>query len=114
MSGLTNFLAPYSNLIFSHRNTIIVVLGIILGCTALYALYGHWRVQRLEREVRVARSAGRQPLGRYAGVQPVAEESPPEASGGLPPGKGGRAYARNLGPALKKPGKGPPAQPVHA
>ena len=114
MSGLTNFLAPYSNLIFSHRNTIIVVLGIILGCTALYALYGHWRVQRLEREVRVARSAGRQPMGRYAGVQPVAEESPPEAPGGLPPVKGGRTYARNLGSALQKAGMSPSGQPIYS
>src|SRR5437879_13608058 len=97
MSGLTNFLAPYSNLIFSHRNTIIVVLGIILGCTALYALYGHWRVQRLGCEVRVARSAGRPPMGRYAGVQPGAEESPPRAPGGPPPGTGGPTYAQNSG-----------------
>jgi CheY-like chemotaxis protein len=114
MSGLTNFLAPYSNLIFSHRNTIIVVLGIILGCTALYALYGHWRLQRLEREVRVARSGGRQPAGRYVGVQPVVEESPPEAAGGLPPVKGGRTYARNLGSALQKAGMSPAGQPIYS
>ncbi len=117
MSGLTNFLAPYSNLIFSHRNTIIVVLGIILGCTALYALYGHWRVQRLERDVQAARSgAGRQPMPRpYASVQPAMEERPADAAG-LPPVKGGRTYARNLGSALQKAGMGPgqSGQPIYS
>ncbi len=118
MSGLTNFLAPYSNLIFSHRNTIIVVLGIILGFTALYALYGHWRVQRLERDVAAARSgAGRPSTARaYATVQPAMDERPAETSG-LPPVKGGRTYARNLGSALQKAGMGPPpsaGQPIYS
>src|ERR1700681_2105383 len=105
MSGIQNFLTP---LIFSHRNAVIVVLGGLLAWVIFLLLMARWRTQRLDRDLAAAKSAGSSGGGgrRYATNTPVVEEAPVE-TGGLPPVKGGRTYARNLGTALQKAGIAP-------
>lgn len=104
MSGIQSFLTPYSHLIFANRDKVIVALALVLGWTVIQLLVARWRTERLERDLNTARSAhstsGARP--RHLPAQ-LAEEAPTE-SGGLPPVKGGRSYARNLGSALQKAG----------
>src|SRR3981081_1058897 len=105
MSGIQNILTP---LIFAHRNLVIVVLGGLLAWFILLLLLARWRTQRLHRDLAEAKSAASSSGGgrRSVTTPPAAEEAPAE-SGGLPPVKGGRTYARNLGSALQKAGMGP-------
>jgi len=104
MSGLTNFLTPYSHLIFANRNMVIVVLALVLGWTVIQLLVARWRTERLERDLTAARSnqSTSSARARHMPAQ-LAEEAPAEG-GVLPPIKGGRSYARNLGTALQKAG----------
>ena len=107
MSGLQNFLAPFSHLLFANRNIVIVLLCAGLFWVALDALIHRWRAARLETDLATAKSGASAPMGRrYATSQPV-QEAPAE-SGALPPVKGGRTYARNLGSALNKAGMSGP------
>jgi len=103
MSGIQNFLTP---LIFANRDKVIVLLGFLLAWFILWLLVARWRNERLHRDLGAAKSSGSSGGGRrYATNSPV-EEAPVE-SGGLPPVKGGRTYARNLGSALQKAGMAP-------
>ncbi len=103
MSGIQNFLTP---LIFANRDKVIVLLGALLAWSILWLLIHRWRNERLHRDLAAARSGGSSGGGRrYATNAPV-EEAPVE-SGALPPVKGGRTYARNLGTALQKAGMAP-------
>lgn len=113
MSGLQNFLAPFSHLLFLNRNLDIVVLCFVLFGVAMLALVNHWRADRLERDLTSARSnASVSPAGRrYSAAPMVAEPAPAESGGPLPPVKGGRTYARNLGSALQKAGM---SQPIYS
>jgi len=107
MSGLQNFLAPFSHLLFANRNVVIVLLCAGLFWVALDALIHRWRAARLETDLASAKSGTSMPVGRrYAPAAPV--EAPPTESGALPPVKGGRTYARNLGSALNKAGMAGP------
>jgi CheY-like chemotaxis protein len=103
MSGLQDFLAPFSHLLFANRDKAIVVLGILLGWFTIQLLIARWRNERLQRDLATAKSA---PSGssnrRYA--PSLQAEEPAVESGALPPVKGGRTYARNLGTALSKAG----------
>ena len=100
MSGIQNFLTP---IILAHRNTVIVGLGLLLAWVIVWLLVARWRNIRLYRELAAARSAGGSGgARRYVTSAPV--EEAPATSGGLPPVKGGRSYARNLGSALQKAG----------
>src|ERR1700731_2072029 len=103
MSGLQDFLAPFSHLLFANRDKAIVVLGIVLGWFTIQLLIARWRNERLQRDLAAAQSgsSGSSPP-RHAPRLP-GEEAPAE-SGALPPVKGGRTYARNLGTALSKAG----------
>src|SRR5207302_4918428 len=104
---LQNFLAPFSHLLFANRNIVIVLLSAGLFWVALDALIHRWRAARLETDLATAKSGASAPMGRrYATSQPV-QEAPAE-SGALPPVKGGRTYARNLGSALNKAGMSGP------
>jgi len=107
MSGLQNFLAPFSHLLFANRNIVIVLLCAGLFGVALDALIHRWRATRLEHDLSTARSGASNPTGRRYVTAQAVEEAPPE-SGGLPPVKGGRTYARNLGSALHKAGMSGP------
>lgn len=103
MSALQNFLAPFSHLLFANRNVVIVVLCIVLFWVAVEALIHRWRADRLERDLSTARSTPSAGMGRrYVTNAPVEEQS--MEGGALPPVKGGRTYARNLGSALQKAG----------
>ena len=107
MSGLQNFLALFSHLLFANRNLVIVLLCAGLFWVALDALIHRWRATRLESDLSTARSGSSHTMGRrYATTQAV-EEAQAE-SGALPPVKGGRTYARNLGSALNKAGMSGP------
>jgi CheY-like chemotaxis protein len=108
VSNLENFLAPFSHLLFANRNLDIVILCFGLFVVTIIALTNRWQADRFERELTSNRSNPPAAPGgrRYAGV-PMVEESPQEA-GGLPPIKGGRTYARNLGSALQKAGMSGP------
>ena len=107
MSNLQNFLAPFSHLVFANRNIVIVLLCAGLFFVALDALIHRWRATRLETDLSTARSGVPNTMGRrYSSAHP-AEEVPAE-SGALPPVKGGRTYARNLGSALHKAGMSGP------
>src|ERR1700731_1798938 len=103
MSGLQDFLAPFSHLLFANRDKAIVVLGIVLGWFTIQLLIARWRNERLQRDLAAAKSgsSGSSPR-RYAPSLQV-EEAPAE-SGALPPVKGGRTYARNLRTPLSKAG----------
>jgi CheY-like chemotaxis protein len=107
--SLPGVLQPYSAWVLTNRNSIIVVLGFVLFGITCFALIKHWQVQNLERDLAAgADRAQRQtppPAWRTMPAPPVDQE--PEAPGGLPPVRGGRGYARNLGSALQK----APAQP---
>ncbi|MDQ6883957.1 MAG: response regulator [Candidatus Dormibacteraeota bacterium] len=104
MSGLQNFLTPYSHLIFANRDKVIVVLALVLGWVVIQLLVARWRTERLERDLIAARANPSHAPSRARHVAaPIVEEAPAEA-GGLPPIKGGRSYARNLGSALQKAG----------
>ena len=108
MSGLQEFLAPFSHLLFANRNLVIVVLCFVAGGVAMIALMDRWRADRLERDLSAAKSnASIAPLGRrYANAGPG--EAAPVENGPLPAVKGGRTYARNLGTALQKAGMAGP------
>jgi len=103
MSGLQDFLAPFSHLLFANRDKAIVALGLLLGWFTIQLLVARWRNERLQRDLAAAKSSPSGSSGRrYAPSLQV--EEPPIESGALPPVKGGRTYARNLGTALSKAG----------
>src|SRR5260370_7504759 len=103
MSGLQDFLAPFSHLLFANRDKAIVVLGIVLGWFTIQLLIARWRNERLQRDLAAAKSGSSGSSSRrYAPSHQV--EEPHAESGALPPVKGGRTYARNLGTALSKAG----------
>ena len=111
MSGLTNFLTPYSHLIFANRDKVIVLLALVLGWTVIQLLVARWRTERLERDLVTARaSVSTSPARSQRQISAAIAEEAPAESGALPPVKGGRSYARNLGSALQKAGI-PPAGP---
>jgi CheY-like chemotaxis protein len=101
MSGIQNFLAP---IIFGNRNTVIILLGLVLAWVIVWLFVARWRNIRLYRELAAAKSAGSGGARRYVTSAP---EEAPVGSGALPPVKGGRSYARNLGTALQKAGVAP-------
>jgi CheY-like chemotaxis protein len=105
MSGLQDFLTPFSHLVFANRDKVIVLLAALLAWFTIQLLVSRWRTERLERDLAAAKTAGPSAGGRrYATSIPVDE--PPVETGVLPPVKGGRTYARNLGNALQKAGIG--------
>jgi CheY-like chemotaxis protein len=104
MSGLQDFLAPFSHLLFANRDKAIVGLGILLGWFTIQLLIARWRNERLQRDLAAAKSAPSGSSSRRYAPSLQAEEPPPAESGALPPVKGGRTYARNLGTALSKAG----------
>jgi CheY-like chemotaxis protein len=107
MSGLQNFLTPFSHLVFANRDKVIVLLAGILALVTIQLLVARWRTERLRRDLAAAKSGASSGGGRrYVTNAPAVEEAPVE-SGGLPPIKGGRTYARNLGNALQKAGIAP-------
>jgi CheY-like chemotaxis protein len=103
MSGLQDFLTPFSHLIFANRDKVIVLLAALLGWFTIQLLITRWRNERLERDLANAKSAPSGSSGRRYAPSAQAEE-PQAESGVLPPVKGGRTYARNLGTALSKAG----------
>jgi CheY-like chemotaxis protein len=106
MSGLQTFLTPFSHLVFANRDKVIVLLAGILALVVIQLLVARWRNERLQRDLAAAKSGGSSGGGRrYVTNAPVVEEAP--ESGALPPVKGGRTYARNLGTALQKAGMQP-------
>ena len=109
MSGLQNFLTPFSHLVFANRDKVILLLGLLLAWFTVWLLVTRWRNERLHRDLASAKSAGPSSGGgrRYVTNAPVVEEAPVESGGALPPVKGGRTYARNLGTALQKAGMAP-------
>ena len=111
MTGLQDFFAPFSHLLFANRDKAIVLLGILLGWFTIQLLIARWRNERLQRDLAAAKSApASSSQRRYAPTLQV--EEPPVESGGLPPVKGGRSYARNLGTALSKAGIA--TQPIYS
>src|SRR2546430_1573434 len=107
MSGLQEFLTPFSHLIFANRDKVIVLLAALLAWFAIQLLVTRWRNERLERDLTAAKSAPMSGGGRRYATNAAVEE-PPAEGGALPPVKGGRTYARNLGTALQKAGMGSP------
>src|SRR6202165_4178348 len=111
MSGLQDFFAPFSHLLFANRDKAIVLLGILLGWFTIQLLVARWRNERLQRDLAAAKSAPSSSSPRRYAPTAQVEEAPVE-SGGLPPVKGGRSYARNLGTALSKAGIS--TQPIYS
>jgi CheY-like chemotaxis protein len=103
MSGLQDFLTPFSHLIFANRDKVIVLLAALLAWFTIQLLVTRWRNERLERDLAASREAPSASGGRRYATNTPAEE-PPAENGALPPVKGGRTYARNLGTALQKAG----------
>src|SRR2546429_9885163 len=92
MSGLQEFLTPFSHLIFANRDKVIVLLAVLLGWFTIQLLISRWRNERLERDLSTAKSGGAAWGGpRYAPSAPPHEI---RAQGGaLPPVEGGRNHA---------------------
>ena len=111
MSGLQDFFAPFSHLLFANRDKAIIALGIALGWFTIQLLIARWRNERLQRDLAAAKAAPASSSSRRYSPTPQVDEAPAE-SGGLPPVKGGRSYARNLGTALSK--AGIPSQPIYS
>src|SRR2546421_11931158 len=112
MSGLQEFLTPFSHLIFANRDKVIVLLAALLAWFTIQLLITRWRNERLERDLSAAKSGGSGGGGRRYAASPPADESHAEG-GALPPVKGGRTYARNLAPPLQKAGiPGPQTYPL--
>src|SRR5438552_5062001 len=107
MSGLQNFLAPFSHLLFANRNIVIVLVCGARLAVASDALAQRGRAARPEPDRSTARAGASTTTGRRYVTGPAVEETPTE-SGALPPVKGGRTYARNLGSAPHKPGMSGP------
>jgi CheY-like chemotaxis protein len=103
MSGLFDFLGPFSHLVFANRDKVIVLLGALLAWFTIQLLVTRWRNMRLERDLAAAKTAPASSGGRRYAANTQAEE-PPAETGVFPPIKGGRTYARNLGTALQKAG----------
>src|SRR5947207_3900364 len=109
MSGLQNFLTPFSHLVFANRDKVILFLGLLLAWFTVWLLVTRWRNERLHRDLAAAKSSGPSSSGgrRYVTNAPVVEEAPVESGGALPSVKSGRTYARTLGTALQKAGMAP-------
>jgi len=107
MSGLQNFLTPFSHLVFANRDKVIVLLGLLLAWFTVWLLVARWRNERLHRELAATKSTGSSGGGRHYATQAPAVEEAPIGGGALPAVKGGRTYARNLGTALQKAGIAP-------
>jgi CheY-like chemotaxis protein len=103
MSGLLDFLTPFSHLVFANRDKVIVFLGALLIWFTIQLLTTRWRNERLEHDLAAAKTAPANSGGRRYAANTQAEE-PPAETGVFPPIKGGRTYARNLGTALQKAG----------
>src|SRR2546430_15615462 len=107
MSGLQDFLTPFSHLIFANRDKVIVLLAALLAWFTIQLLVTRWRNERLERDLTAAKSAPTSSGGRrYATEAPGGE--PPVGSGAPPPAKGGRTHARNPGTPPQKGGRAGP------
>ncbi len=99
---------PYSHYLMAHRDLVIVLMGLIVMWTVGHDLLTRWRNERLNRDLAGNRTDGRSVVRRTYAATGVAEKAAePEPAGGLPPVRGGRTYARNLGNALQKAGMGP-------
>jgi CheY-like chemotaxis protein len=108
VNGLQDFLTPFSHLIFANRDKVIVLLAGLLAWFTIQLLVTRWRNERLERDLRAAKTAAPSTQGRRYSASPAAAEEVPAEGGALPPVKGGRTYARNLGSALQKAGMSAP------
>src|SRR5947208_5971334 len=103
MSGLQEFLTPFSHFILANRNKVIVLPAALLAWFTIQLLFTRWRNERLNCPLSAAKSVGSGGAVRRSAASPPADESHAEG-GALPPVKGGRTYARNLGTALQKAG----------
>src|SRR5207244_1392176 len=68
MSGLQEFLTPFSHLIFANRDKVIVLLAALLGWFTIQLLITRWRNERLERDLSAAKTGGSAPGGRRDGL----------------------------------------------
>src|SRR3989441_13346437 len=103
MSGLQGFLTPFSPLISANGNKVIVLLAALLGWFTIQLLIPRGRKERREGALSAEKSGVSGGGGRRYAASPPADEGHAEG-GALPPVKGGRTYARNLGTALQKAG----------
>src|SRR2546430_14545944 len=111
MSGLQEFLTPFSHLIFANRDKVIVLLAALLAWFTIQLLITRWRNERLERDLSAAKSGGSGGGGRRYAPRPPAGGR--HARGGAaPPGEGGRNHPRNPGTAPQKAGDFRP--PTHS
>src|SRR5438034_9815301 len=101
MSGLQEFLTPFSHLIFANRDKVIVLLAVLLGWFTIQLLISRWRNERLERDLSTAKSVGSAGGGRRF-VPSVPADVVRADGGALPPDKGGRTYARNFVSSLQQ------------
>jgi CheY-like chemotaxis protein len=98
---------PYSHYLMAHRDLVIVLMGLVVMWTVGHDLLTRWRNQRLTQDM-AGRGDPRSVVRRtYATTATAEKAAEPEAAGALPPVRGGRTYARNLGNALQKAGMGP-------
>src|SRR5207244_112899 len=78
MSGLQEFLTPFSHLIFANRDKVIVLLAVLLGWFTIQLLISRWRNERLERDLStatrdgIARRDTERPLGRTRATATIA------------------------------------------
>src|SRR5256714_15607285 len=99
MSGLQDFLTPFSHLIFANRDKVIVLLAALLAWFTIQLLVTRWRNERLERDLTAAKSAPTSSGGGRHAPEGPGEEAPP-AKGALPPGEGGRNHPAHPRAAL--------------
>src|SRR5260370_39630694 len=97
MSGLQNFLTPFSHLVFANRDKVIVLLAGVLALVVIQLLVARWGNERLQRDLAAAKPGG--PSGRgppHATHSPRAAGAPPPEKGAPPPVQARPTHPSNL------------------
>src|SRR2546425_4182685 len=99
---------PYSHYLMSHRDLVIVLMGLVVMWTVGHDLLTRWRIQRLNRDEAGGRTDSRSVVRRtYAAAAKAEKAAEPEPAGGPPPIRRGPTHPRNPGKAPQKAGIGP-------
>src|SRR5713101_1946659 len=107
---------PYSHYLMSHRDLVIVLMGLVVMWTVGHDLLTRWRIQRLNRDEAGGRTDSRSVVRRpYATTAPGEKAAEPEPAGWgagptASPGRGAPPPTYAPPPSLPWATPGPPMQ----